>query len=239
MVASPPSARSPEPQRRKHHRHCKVSQHTTCLLLLSCLSSGDWGPEFACHRWGHMIIPCNNSTLYCLQHEYAMYTSLTKSRPYLFTYSQNILLTSVGLSPKDKDCRLSHLPLIPFSPIAPGGPLRPGSPRDPACPGKPFSPGGPGTPGGPGRPGRPGAPNSGLRRLAASWASCSVKFKELGDEWQNWGCCELLLFVRVHIITKQSGLSSFSCQTASWLPAIVNIYEDFLLRNYNTTFSVF
>lgn len=65
-------------------------------------------------------------------------------------------------------------PLGPLRPIVPGGPLRPGSPLAPACPGKPLSPEGPGGPGGPGLPGSPIAPDSGLLRLAASWASCSI-----------------------------------------------------------------
>lgn len=79
----------------------------------------------------------------------------------------------------------NFLPLGPLRPISPGGPLRPGKPRGPSCPGKPFSPAGPGAPGGPGRPGRPGAPNSGLLRLAASWASCSVMNRrtELSSKW--------------------------------------------------------
>lgn len=69
----------------------------------------------------------------------------------------------------------SHsLPLCPFFPRGPGGPFRPGSPLAPACPGKPLSPGVPGGPGGPGFPGKPATPVSGLRKLAASWASCSV-----------------------------------------------------------------
>lgn len=66
------------------------------------------------------------------------------------------------------------LPFGPFTPKGPGGPLRPGRPLAPACPGKPFSPGIPGGPGGPGFPGKPATPDSGLLKLAANWASCSV-----------------------------------------------------------------
>lgn len=74
------------------------------------------------------------------------------------------------------------LPFGPFSPIDPGGPLSPGSPLAPACPGNPLSPGDPGGPGGPGLPGKPATPVSGLLRLAANWASCSV--------WQNKRWCQ-------------------------------------------------
>lgn len=70
------------------------------------------------------------------------------------------------------------LPFCPFFPRGPGGPFRPGSPLAPACPGKPLSPGIPGGPGGPGFPGKPVTPVSGLRKLAASWASCSVGKKQ-------------------------------------------------------------
>lgn len=66
------------------------------------------------------------------------------------------------------------LPLAPFFPKCPGGPLSPGRPLAPLCPGKPLSPGVPGGPGGPGFPGKPATPDSGLLKLAANWASCSV-----------------------------------------------------------------
>ncbi len=62
----------------------------------------------------------------------------------------------------------------PFAPKIPGGPLSPGRPLPPVCPGKPLSPGDPGGPGGPGFPGKPATPDSGLLKLAANWASCSV-----------------------------------------------------------------
>lgn len=74
----------------------------------------------------------------------------------------------------NKHTAVTSLPFCPFFPRGPGGPFRPGSPLAPACPGKPLSPWIPGGPGGPGFPGKPITPVSGLRKLAASWASCSV-----------------------------------------------------------------
>lgn len=76
--------------------------------------------------------------------------------------------------PKKEHLPINVLPLGPFIPIVPCGPLSPGSPLAPACPGKPLSPGVPGAPGGPGFPGKPATPDSGLLKLAANWASCSV-----------------------------------------------------------------
>lgn len=74
------------------------------------------------------------------------------------------------------------LPLGPFAPKIPGGPLSPGRPLAPACPGKPLSPGIPGGPGGPGFPGKPATPDSGLLKLAANWASCSVGAQQKEDD---------------------------------------------------------
>lgn len=85
------------------------------------------------------------------------------------------------------------LPFCPFFPKSPGGPFRPGRPLAPACPGKPFSPGIPGRPGGPGFPGNPAAPDSGLLKLPASRASCSVGGqKKHTDEAQIATKCHIL-----------------------------------------------
>lgn len=78
---------------------------------------------------------------------------------------------------------MNVLPLGPFTPIGPGGPLSPGRPLVPACPVKPLSPGGPGGPGGPGFPGKPATPDSGLLKLAANWASCSVWAQSVDKLW--------------------------------------------------------
>ena len=67
---------------------------------------------------------------------------------------------------------------MPLRPSRPGGPLRPGRPLAPECPGNPFCPEDPGGPGGPGGPWIPEMPDSGLVRLAASWASCSVAHRK-------------------------------------------------------------
>lgn len=96
-------------------------------------------------------------------------------------------------------CQHIHLPLGPFFPKIPGGPLSPGRPLDPGCPGKPLSPGFPGGPGSPGLPGKPTAPDSGLLKLAANWASCSVgaqqKDNDEPDEpLQNWQTGKTLNF---------------------------------------------
>lgn len=91
-----------------------------------------------------------------------------------------------------------HKPLGPFIPRGPGGPLRPGNPLAPECPGKPLRPATPGGPGGPGGPGKPAMPDSGLVRLSASWASCSV-IEQVWGFSQTWAgnswpvSCALLL----------------------------------------------
>ena len=77
---------------------------------------------------------------------------------------------------------INSSPLGPLFPRDPGGPLSPGRPLAPECPGKPLSPGDPGDPGGPGFPGKPAAPDSGLLKLAANWASCSVGIEQKEDE---------------------------------------------------------
>lgn len=84
------------------------------------------------------------------------------------------LIYKISHHPEQWRLPTHSLPFGPFTPKGPGGPLRPGRPLAPACPGKPFSPGIPGGPGGPGFPGKPATPDSGLLKLAANWASCSV-----------------------------------------------------------------
>lgn len=105
------------------------------------------------------------------------------------------------------------LPFGPFTPIGPGGPLSPGRPLAPECPGKPLSPGIPGGPGGPGFPGKPATPDSGLLKLAASWASCSVGEQQTGDTEadkplgnQNWNK-DIVWFQAVVVVRYQGKLS--------------------------------
>lgn len=105
-----------------------------------------------------------------------------------FGLSRHYKNISLGPLSGDTCHRLPPLPFCPFFPKDPGGPLRPGRPLAPAWPGKPLSPGIPGDPGGPGLPGKPATPDSGLLRLAANWASCSVGVPA-EEQWShnsNW-----------------------------------------------------